>query len=138
METGDANCDPNDESASVVLVVAPPNGDKREAPESSLQDGGGGGGDAAGDRSSGDAVARGISSVLVSVIRDFDSRAQDTLKSQDQLSSSIDRLTSGTRSLLLKIGVLDSHGYGEIDLVFSNLFARSLLGFSKYCCSILV
>lgn len=137
METGDANCDPNDESASVVVV--PPNADKREAPESSLQDGGGGGGgDAAGDRSSGDAVARGISSVLVSVIRDFDSRAQDTLKSQDQLSSSIDRLTSGTRSLLLKIGVLDSHGYGEIDLVFSNLFARSLLGFSKYCCSILV
>ncbi|XP_030476223.1 uncharacterized protein LOC115693383 [Syzygium oleosum] len=101
METGDANCDPNDESASVVVVVvAPPNADKREAPESSHQDGGGGGGDAAGDRSSGDAVARGISSVLVSVIKDFDSRAQDTLKSQDQLSSSIDRLTSELDRLL--------------------------------------
>ncbi|KAI6690215.1 hypothetical protein NL676_027043 [Syzygium grande] len=102
METGDANCDPNDESASVVVVVAPPNGDKREAPESSLQHGGGGGGggDAAGDRSSGDAVARGISSVLVSVIKDFDSRAQGTLKSQDQLSSSIDRLTSELDRLL--------------------------------------
>lgn len=42
-----------------------------------------------------DAVAKGISSTLGTVISDFDSRAQATLTSQDQLSSSIDRLTRG-------------------------------------------
>ncbi|KAI3414854.1 Biogenesis of lysosome-related organelles complex 1 subunit 7 [Psidium guajava] len=94
METGDANCDPDDDGPSVVVV--PPSADNCEAPESSKE----GDNDAAGDRSAGDAVAKGISSVLVSVIKDFDSRAQDTLKSQDQLSSSIDRLTSELDRLL--------------------------------------
>nr|POE97271.1 hypothetical protein CFP56_78716 [Quercus suber] len=42
-----------------------------------------------------EAVAKGISSTLGTVISDFDSRAQSTLTSQDQLSSSIDRLTRG-------------------------------------------
>ena len=42
-----------------------------------------------------EAVAKGISSTLGTVISDFDSRAQATLTSQDQLSSSIDRLTRG-------------------------------------------
>lgn len=42
-----------------------------------------------------DAVARGLSSTLATVIRDFDSRAQDTLRSQDQLSFALDRLTRG-------------------------------------------
>lgn len=44
---------------------------------------------------SSDAVARGLSSTLATVIQDFDSRAQDTLRSQDQLSSALDRLTRG-------------------------------------------
>ncbi|KAK7819889.1 hypothetical protein CFP56_039459 [Quercus suber] len=44
-----------------------------------------------------EAVAKGISSTLGTVISDFDSRAQATLTSQDQLSSSIDRLTKPKR-----------------------------------------
>ncbi|XP_023890204.2 uncharacterized protein LOC112002278 [Quercus suber] len=47
-----------------------------------------------------EAVAKGISSTLGTVISDFDSRAQSTLTSQDQLSSSIDRLTRELDQLL--------------------------------------
>ncbi|XP_059440772.1 uncharacterized protein LOC132173326 isoform X1 [Corylus avellana] len=49
---------------------------------------------------SSDAVARGLSSTLATVIRDFDSRAQDTIGSQDQLSSALDRLTRELDQLL--------------------------------------
>jgi len=49
---------------------------------------GGGGG--------GEAMARGLSAMLESVIKDFDSKALDTLNSQDQLSGSLDRLVQGT------------------------------------------
>ena len=45
---------------------------------------------------SSDALARAISLMLGSVISDFDHRAEDTSKSQDELSSAIDRLTRGT------------------------------------------
>ncbi|KAM3684323.1 hypothetical protein ACJW31_11G035100 [Castanea mollissima] len=47
-----------------------------------------------------DAVAKGISSTLGTVISDFESRAQATLTTQDQLSSSIDRLTRELDHLL--------------------------------------
>lgn len=49
---------------------------------------------------SSDALARGLSSTLATVIRDFDSRAQNTLRSQDQLSFAIDRLTRELDQLL--------------------------------------
>lgn len=45
---------------------------------------------------SSDALARAISSMLGSVIKDFDHRAENASKSQDELSSAIDRLTRGT------------------------------------------
>lgn len=51
-------------------------------------------------RSPSDAVPRGLSSTLATVIRDFDSRAQGTLESQDQLSSALDRLTRELDQLL--------------------------------------
>lgn len=41
------------------------------------------------------ALANGLSSMLINIIRDFDSKADDTLKSQSELSSSLDRLTTG-------------------------------------------
>ncbi|CAK8534781.1 unnamed protein product [Lathyrus sativus] len=47
-----------------------------------------------------DVLAKGLSSILSSVIRDFDFRAQQTLMSQDHLSSSIDRLTGELDQLL--------------------------------------
>lgn len=50
-----------------------------------------------------EALAKGVSSILATVIRDFDSKAQDTLGSQDQLSSALDRLTRG----ILQYGVFD-------------------------------
>lgn len=40
-------------------------------------------------------IAKGLSSIISSVITLFDSRAQQTILSQHQLSSSIDRLTRG-------------------------------------------
>ncbi|CAK9325371.1 unnamed protein product [Citrullus colocynthis] len=46
------------------------------------------------------ALANGLSSMLINIIRDFDSKADDTLKSQSQLSSSLDRLTTELDQLL--------------------------------------
>ncbi|XP_020233385.1 uncharacterized protein LOC109813591 [Cajanus cajan] len=51
-------------------------------------------------RQSSDVLAKGLSSMLSSVISDFDFRAQQTLKSQDHLSSAIDRLTGELDQLL--------------------------------------
>lgn len=49
---------------------------------------GGGGG--------GEAMARGLSAMLESVIKEFDSKSLDALSSQDKLSGSLDRLVQGT------------------------------------------
>ncbi|XXG65902.1 hypothetical protein AAC387_Pa05g3493 [Persea americana] len=49
---------------------------------------------------SSDALARAISLMLGSVISDFDHRAENTSKSQDELSSAIDRLTRELDQLL--------------------------------------
>ncbi|XP_023535159.1 uncharacterized protein LOC111796673 [Cucurbita pepo subsp. pepo] len=46
------------------------------------------------------ALANGLSSMLINIIRDFDSKADDTLKSQSQLSSSLDRITIELDQLL--------------------------------------
>ncbi|KAH7860612.1 hypothetical protein Vadar_015564 [Vaccinium darrowii] len=56
--------------------------------------------DAANACDSSSVVARGLSSMLSSVIRDFDSRAEETGRSQDQLSFAIDRLTKELDQLL--------------------------------------
>lgn len=50
---------------------------------------------------SSDLLAKGLSSILSTVIRDFDFRAQQTLMSQNHLSSSIDRLTGGIFCILI-------------------------------------
>ncbi|GFS45283.1 SNARE-associated protein-like protein [Actinidia rufa] len=50
--------------------------------------------------SSSSSVAEALSSMLSSVIRDFDSRAEDAGRSQDQLSFAIDRLTRELDQLL--------------------------------------
>ncbi|XP_012444426.1 uncharacterized protein LOC105768795 [Gossypium raimondii] len=47
-----------------------------------------------------EALAKALSSMLTSLIKDFDSKALDTLASQDILSSSIDRLTRELDQLL--------------------------------------
>lgn len=47
------------------------------------------------NKRSNDALAKSLSTMLATVIKDFDSKAQDTLKSQDHLNSAIDRLTRG-------------------------------------------
>lgn len=53
---------------------------------------------------SSDALARAISSVLASVIRDFDHRAENAGRSQDELCSAIDRLTRGIfRSRMIRV-----------------------------------
>ncbi|KAG9137207.1 hypothetical protein Leryth_012017 [Lithospermum erythrorhizon] len=50
--------------------------------------------------SSSSAIANGLSSLLSSVIKDFDSRAESTINSQDQLGSSLDRLNGELDRLL--------------------------------------
>ncbi|XVF19368.1 hypothetical protein REPUB_Repub11eG0104800 [Reevesia pubescens] len=47
-----------------------------------------------------EALAKALSSMLTSLIKDFDSKAHDTLASQDLLSSSIDRLSRELDQLL--------------------------------------
>lgn len=76
------------------------------------------------DNKSSDALAIALSSMLTAVIKDFDSKAQDTLQSQDQLASAIDRLTGGRfinlRSLtIIIISIMKNHSsstlwFGEI------------------------
>lgn len=44
---------------------------------------------------SSDALAKALTSTLTTVLKDFDTRAEHTLQSQDQLASAIDRLTGG-------------------------------------------
>ncbi|XP_017425118.1 uncharacterized protein LOC108334035 [Vigna angularis] len=51
-------------------------------------------------RQSSEVLARGLSSMLSSVITDFDCRANQTLRSQDHLSSVLDRLTGELDQLL--------------------------------------
>ncbi|XP_023643579.1 uncharacterized protein LOC17894611 isoform X2 [Capsella rubella] len=48
----------------------------------------------------GEAMARGLSAMLESVIKDLDSKALDTLNSQDKLSGSLDRLVQELDQLL--------------------------------------
>ncbi|XP_050220962.1 uncharacterized protein LOC126671248 [Mercurialis annua] len=47
-----------------------------------------------------DALAKALSTMLGSVIKDFDCKAEETLKSQEHLTSSIDRLTRELDQLL--------------------------------------
>ncbi|KAF8103467.1 hypothetical protein N665_0188s0403 [Sinapis alba] len=48
----------------------------------------------------GEAMARGLSSMLESIIKEFDSKSLDTLSSQDKLSGSLDRLVQELDQLL--------------------------------------
>ncbi|KAK4753133.1 hypothetical protein SAY87_021931 [Trapa incisa] len=93
MEVSDGLRDSSDETPTVVVAS---NSQDSELTESSIDDGDG----AVGDNSSRDALAKSISSLLSSVIKDFDSRAEGTLRSQDMLNSSIDRLTQQLDQLL--------------------------------------
>ncbi|XP_050370364.1 uncharacterized protein LOC126788417 [Argentina anserina] len=47
-----------------------------------------------------EALAKGLSSTLVTIIKDFDSKAQQTFSSQHQLSEALDRLTRELDKLL--------------------------------------
>lgn len=87
METAELNSDSISNGEHSTAVAS--NADGVEAPESTGEEVG----ESTGERSSCDALAKGISSMLGSVFRDFDSKAQATLRSQDDLTSSIDRLT---------------------------------------------
>ncbi|XP_021675518.2 uncharacterized protein LOC110661243 isoform X2 [Hevea brasiliensis] len=103
METPEDPFDPNDKSSiSVSVQIDPPvssNGNKdpceinpedhQSKPNTENE-----------INKSSDALAKGLSTMLASLIRDFDSKAQDTLKSQDQLNSALDRLTRELDQLL--------------------------------------
>ncbi|KAH8501680.1 hypothetical protein H0E87_016460 [Populus deltoides] len=52
------------------------------------------------NNSCGDALGKALSTMLATVIKDLDSKAQDTFNSQDKLNSAIDRLTRELDQLL--------------------------------------
>ncbi|KAJ0102966.1 hypothetical protein Patl1_05103 [Pistacia atlantica] len=71
-----------------INMNSSPNGDANKTPEESELN------NTINTKSS-EALPKALSCMLTSVIKDFDSKAQDTLQSQDQLASAIDRLTRG-------------------------------------------
>ncbi|KAL0663480.1 hypothetical protein Bca4012_100317 [Brassica carinata] len=46
-------------------------------------------------------MGRGLSTMLESIIKEFDSKANDAFNSQDQLSGSLDRLVQGKRTIVV-------------------------------------
>lgn len=87
METSNNHSDSIDESSQSVTLNSDPNANPQSSESNTNSEPNVNG------RS--DALAKGLSSMLTTVIRDFDSKAQDTLGSQDQLSSALERLTRG-------------------------------------------
>ena len=85
------HCNSTEENERVVAVQTEPsassNFDSNKEPKAEA--------DCHSLEKSSDVLDKGLSSLLTTIIRDFDYRAEETLKSQDQLSSAIDRLTRG-------------------------------------------
>ncbi|GAB2303254.1 hypothetical protein Dimus_037249 [Dionaea muscipula] len=79
----------SDPQAASESVNAKPNSDADQLP-----------GPPPSSSTSSEALAKVISSLIGSVIRDFDSKAEEASRSQDQLSSAIDRLTGELDQLL--------------------------------------
>ncbi|XP_021277907.1 uncharacterized protein LOC110411879 [Herrania umbratica] len=91
MENKGSNDDDNATISDVSVEVNPAN--SSPTPDSQTNND-------PGDSDSTEALAKALSSMLTSLIKDFDSKAHDTLSSQDLLSSSIDRLTRELDQLL--------------------------------------
>lgn len=85
-EASQSNCNSGEGTTVPVRVSTNPSS-SNETPENPQE--------SESDNISSDALAIALSSMLTAVIKDFDSKAQDTLQSQDQLASAIDRLTGG-------------------------------------------
>lgn len=90
-----------------IPIMADENSDNRQQEDSAVGDGGdkcGNVDDTNTASSSNSAMADGLSRLISSVMTAFDSRAEATGRSQDQLAFALDRLTGG---VLLKISVLN-------------------------------
>ncbi|XP_022732013.1 uncharacterized protein LOC111286363 isoform X2 [Durio zibethinus] len=87
--------DNNDTISDVSVEVNPSNSSTKPPPNPDSQSN-----NDLGNSNSTDALAKALSSMLTSLVKDFDSKAHDTLASQDLLSSSIDRLTRELDQLL--------------------------------------
>ncbi|KNA09303.1 hypothetical protein SOVF_154320 isoform B [Spinacia oleracea] len=74
----------NDDSYSVIPTIFSPECDNNNVNDDNIA-------------GSSEALAEGISTMLAGVIRDFDSKAEDASRSQFQLISALDRLTSEVR-----------------------------------------
>ncbi|XP_028760647.1 uncharacterized protein LOC114719328 [Neltuma alba] len=91
MEASDHPCDSSGENQSVVVEPSssstfPPNNDS-EANSDPIGN-------------SSEVLSKGLSTMLSTIIRDFDCKAQETFKSQDQLHFALDRLTEELDKLL--------------------------------------
>lgn len=87
MNASDPPCDSTEENQSVGVPVQTEKNDSEAESDPMAK--------------SSDVVAKGLSAMLSTIIRDFDCRAEETFKSQDQLSFALDRLTRGYFSLSL-------------------------------------
>lgn len=86
MEASDHPCDSTEENQSVVTEPSPSSSLPANNNSEEYSD-------PMGNNS--DVLAKGLSTMLSTVIRDFDCRAHETIKSQDQLRFALDRLTRG-------------------------------------------
>lgn len=77
----------NDDSNSVPATTKSPENDEKIANDENVI-------------GNPEALAKGISTLLGGVIRDFDSKAEDVSRSQNHLSSAVDRLTAELDKLL--------------------------------------
>ncbi|KAK4285735.1 hypothetical protein QN277_002391 [Acacia crassicarpa] len=91
METSDHPCDSSGENQSVV--TEPSSSSTFQANNDSEANS-----DSKGNSS--DVLAKGLSTMLSTILSDFDYRAQETFKSQDQLHFALDRLTRELDKLL--------------------------------------
>jgi elongation factor 1-alpha len=68
-----------------------------------------------------DALGKALSTMLATVIKDLDSKAQDTLSSQDKLNSAINHLTRGKFFFLFNLIMDNTHPCYKV-LAYLNFF----------------
>uniref|UniRef100_U5GIC8 Uncharacterized protein n=1 Tax=Populus trichocarpa TaxID=3694 RepID=U5GIC8_POPTR len=69
-----------------------------------------------------DALGKALSTMLATVIKDLDSKAQNTLNSKDKLNSAIDRLTRDFHD-----GFLHRDAFGQIEVLMDDGFGLIFL-----------
>ncbi|XP_015867537.3 uncharacterized protein LOC107405047 isoform X1 [Ziziphus jujuba] len=94
MESSHNHCESAEEFSQSVTLNSEPNANPQSSESDTSTN------NAPNFNGGSDALAKGLSSMLTTVIRDFDSKAQDTVGSQERLSFALDRLSRELDQLL--------------------------------------